>query len=289
MHLEVQRARHWVLPRLRRPRPSAAQRSKERGHTHGREHLDLILRPRGEPIEGELLPLTLDRQAGAVRRGRRHPHIWVRGIAHAGANGDTLQCVGEYVEHGPARNECGRAERDGELVVRAVVVTADLLRAPRHAHRIQRRHLRREEVVQCRVDVPAVEARRAALLILGRDDSLVEGAVRWVLERGGVEALVVVHGAVTDQLHLRYAGDRLEVMQDGRFGRLRLVVAMSIRLRRWVECLGRWASALGQSDDGPVAVARILTYPCQGILSFWRKVCVSEKKSVVLEGDKIRD
>ena len=221
--------------------------------------MDLILRPRGELIEGEFFPFTLDRKASAVHRGRRHPHIWVRGIAHAGANGNALQRTGEYIEHGPARHECGRAERDGEFVARTVVVTADLLRALRHTHRVQRRHLRREKVVQRRIDVPAVEARRTALLILGWDRGLVGGEVGGVLERDGLEALVVVHGAVTDQLHLRYAGDRLEVTQDRLFGRLRLVVAMSIRLGRWVECLGRWASALGQSGGRSVVVACTLT------------------------------
>ena len=153
-----------------------------------------------------------------MRRGRRHPHVRVRGIAHAGAHGDALQRAGEYVEHGLTRDECGRAERYGELVVRAVVVAADLLRASRHTHRVQRRHLRREEVVQCRVDVPAVEARGAALLILKRDDGLVKRAVGGVLERGGLEALMVVHGTVADQLYLRYSRDRLEVrVQDRLF------------------------------------------------------------------------
>ena len=38
-----------------------------------------------------------------------------------------------------------------------------------------------------------------------------EGAVGGVLERCGLEALVAVHSAVTDQLYLRYPGNGLEV------------------------------------------------------------------------------
>jgi hypothetical protein len=34
---------------------------------------------------------------------------------------------------------------------------------------------------------------------------------------------------------------------------------------------------------------RMHTYPCQGILLLRRKIGISEKKSVVLEGDRIRD
>ena len=173
-----------------------------------------------------------------MRGGGGHPHVRVRGIAHAGAHGDALQLAGQYVEHGLARDERGRAERDGELVAGAVVVAADLLRALRHGHRVQRRHFRRGELVQRGVDVPAVEAGRAAGLIFGRNVGLVEGMVRGMLERSGVEALVVVHGAVPDQLHLGYSGDRLEVwMQNRLFGRLCLVVAMSIRFRRGVKGL----------------------------------------------------
>jgi hypothetical protein len=57
----------------------------------------------------------------------------------------------------------------------------------------------------------------------------VEGRVGRVLERRCLEALVIVDGAVANQLHLRHAWDRLEVwMEDGLFGRLRLVVAMAV-------------------------------------------------------------
>ena len=77
--------------------------------------------------------------------------------------------------------------------------------------------------------MPAIEARDAGRLVGGRDGRPVEGGVGGVLERGTVEALVVVDGAVADELHLGHAGDRLEVwMEDGLCGRLGFIIAMSI-------------------------------------------------------------
>jgi hypothetical protein len=72
---------------------------------------------------------------------------------------------------------------------------------------------------------PAVEARDAWCLVGGRDGRLVEGGVRRVFERRGLEALVIVDGAVANQLHLRNARDRLEVwmvvdlLVDGSYSR----------------------------------------------------------------------
>jgi hypothetical protein len=57
----------------------------------------------------------------------------------------------------------------------------------------------------------------------------VEGGVGGMLEGCALEALVVVDGAVADELHLGHAGDRLEVwMEDGLCGRLGFIIAMSI-------------------------------------------------------------
>ena len=133
-----------------------------------------------------------------MRSGGRHPHVRVRGMAHAGAgtHDDALQLAGQYVEHGLARDEHGRAEWDGELVAAAVLVAADLLGALQHGHGVQHRHLRQGELVQRRIDVPAVEARHAAGLIFGYNTGLMEGMMGEVLERGDLEALVVVHGEV---------------------------------------------------------------------------------------------
>ena len=167
-------------------------------------------------------------------------------IAHAGAHGDALQLAREDVEHGLARDERGRAERDGERVARAVVVAARLRRALRHAARVEGRHAGRGEVVERGVDVPAVEARDAGCVLCGRDGRLVEGGVGGVFERGGREALVVVDGAVADELDLRDARDRLEVwVEDGLCGGLGLVVAVAVGLGGGVERLW-WEGRLGR-------------------------------------------
>ena len=76
-----------------------------------------------------------------------------------------------------ARDERSRAERDRQLVPRVLVVAACLLRALRHAHRVQGHHPGRGEVVERGVDVPAVEARGAGCLIRGRHGRLVDGGV----------------------------------------------------------------------------------------------------------------
>ena len=150
-------------------------------------------------------------------------------VAHSCAHRDALQLAREYIEHRLARDERGRAERDRQLVSRAVVIAARLLRALRHTHGVQGRHPRWGEVVQRGVDVPAVEACDAGSLVRGRHGRLVEGGVGGVLERGGGEALVVVDGAVADELDLWDARDRLEVgVEDGLLGRLRLVVSMAV-------------------------------------------------------------
>ena len=150
-------------------------------------------------------------------------------IAHSRAHRGALQLPREDIEHRLPRDERRRAERDGQRVARPVVVPTRLRRALRHLDPVQRRHPGRGEIVEGRVDVPAVEARDAVGLVLGRDRGLVEGGVGGMLERCAREALVVVHCAVADELHLGHARDRLEVwMQDRLFGRLGLVVPMPI-------------------------------------------------------------
>jgi hypothetical protein len=94
--------------------------------------------------------------------------------------------------------------------------------------------------------VPAVEARDAGCVVCGRDGGLVEGGVGGVFERGGREALVVVDGAVADELDLRDARDGLEVwVEDGLVVGLCLVVAVAVGLGGGVERLW-WQDRLGR-------------------------------------------
>ena len=73
---------------------------------------------------------------------------------------------------------------------------------------IQTCHLGWGELIERGVHVPAAEASDAGYLVDRRDGRLVEGGVGGVLECDALEALVVVYGAVDDELHLRNARDR---------------------------------------------------------------------------------
>ena len=173
--------------------------------------------------------LALDLESRAVRSGRGHPFVWVGGIAHPRAYGDALQVTREDIGHRLSRDERRSAERDEQYVTRSVIVATCLLRALRHLDIVQGSHFGRGDLVERRVDVPAVEARDAVCLIFGRDGDLVECGVRRVFERCTLKALVIVHRSVADELYLRHAQDRLEVwMEDGLFGRLGLVIPMPI-------------------------------------------------------------
>ena len=160
-------------------------------------------------------------------------------IAHSCAYCDALQLPREDIEHRLPRDERRRAERNGQRIARSVIVTTYLLLALGYLDPVQRRHFRRREIIERRVDMPAVEPCDAVCLFLGRDGCLVECGVGRMFERCALEALVIVHRAIADdELYLRHARDGLEVwMEDGPFGRLGLVIPMPIRFGRWVECL----------------------------------------------------
>jgi hypothetical protein len=70
-----------------------------------------------------------------------HPRVRVRRVAHPTADCDVLEFAGQNVQHGLARDGRGRAERDGQLVGRAIIVAARLLGALRDEYRVERRHL----------------------------------------------------------------------------------------------------------------------------------------------------
>ena len=140
-----------------------------------------------------------------------HPNVRVRRITHSRANCDTLELMWQDVEHDLARDERGRAERDGQHVARAVVVAASLWRSLWDMDRIQRRHPRRVELVERSVHVPAVKARNAGSLVGRRDDCLVEGCMGSGPQCDALDAIVVIDGAIADELHLRHARDSYQV------------------------------------------------------------------------------
>ena len=67
--------------------------------------------------------------------------------------------------------------------------------------------------------MPSVETCDALFFVFGRDGRLVESSVGRMFERCALQALVIMHRAIPDELYLRYARDGLEVwMEYGPFG-----------------------------------------------------------------------
>ena len=86
--------------------------------------------------------------------------------------------------------------------------------------------------------MPTIEARVTLGFVLGRDAGLMERGVGGVLELGFSKPFVVVDGAIANELHLRNAGDCLQVgVEDALLLSLSLLVPMAIALGRGVEGL----------------------------------------------------
>jgi hypothetical protein len=113
--------------------------------------------PRSELVQRDFLPLALDLESRAVRSGRRHPFIRMGRIAHSSACGDALQLPQEDIKHRLPRDERRRAERNGQHIACSVIITTCLFRALGYLDPVQRRHSGRREIVEHRVDMPAVE------------------------------------------------------------------------------------------------------------------------------------
>ena len=129
--------------------------------------------------------------------------------------------------------------------------------------------------------MPTIETSVALLLVLGGDTCFVEGGVGGVFQLHLVEALVIIHDAVTDELDLRYARNGLEVRVEDGFDFLSgLVVAVTIALTGWVKCLKAYD------------MVRIFTslrhstaHLCQSILLFRREVSITEQQCAMLQVD----
>ena len=242
VHLEVQVARDRVLPA-------------------DRERLDVLLLPRGQLVERHLGAVRLHAEPGRLCPRRAHPHVRVRRVPDLGAHGERLERRREDVEHDLARDEGRAAERDLELVARAVVVAHDILLGRRHLEAVERRHLGRVALVQRCVDVPPardgrklgqprsrcystrrdsnapVEASEAFCRVLGADLRLMEALVARVLELARVgeplQDVVVGDEAVADELHGGLRGDVAQVrVEDARrFGAADLSRRGNVRQR----------------------------------------------------------
>ena len=135
------------------------------------------------------------------------------------------------MKHGLSRDEGGGAEGDGELVAGAVVVAGGLAGSVWHDDGVEGGDARGVVLVEGSIDVPSVEAGVALGFVFLGDAGFVERGVRGVFEGGDVEAFVVGHCAVADELNLAHARDGLEVWVEYRLcGGFGLVVAMPVAL-----------------------------------------------------------
>lgn len=95
---------------------------------------------------------------------------------------------------------------------------------------------------------------------------LVESSMRGVLQSGNIKVSVIVDCTIADQLHLRDAGNGLEIRVKNRLiSGLSLVVAVAIRLGFRIKCLG----IRDRSINGQYTMWRIVEgYLGQPILLF---------------------
>jgi hypothetical protein len=197
-----------------------------------RQSLDLLLLDLRQIIEWDLQALTEHTQARRSGLGAAHPDVRMRRIFDLRRARKLLLLLRKDVVHGVAGDESRRAERNVEFVARAVIVAADLAAAGGDLDCEEGGDDRWVEAVQRCVDVPSIEAGEVQIILLG-DDALVEGLVVRVLELDVLEALILGHETVADDLYLRLVRDGLQVrVQDTALSiqRLAMPIAGSLRI-----------------------------------------------------------
>ena len=103
-----------------------------------------------------------------------------------------------------------------------------------------------------------------------------------MLERGALQTIVVADRVFADELHLRYAQNHFESGRRMDFGRLGLIIAMSIRLERGVKCLrAKMTIESGRESAlirGQVSLVPLSTHIAAGEIGF-------RKRSVLEDGE----
>ena len=135
----------------------------------------------------------------------------MRRVSDLAPDGQTLELRRQDIEHSGTRDKGGGTQGDLEFILRAIVISDDLVLASRYLHRVKGGDLGRREVVQSSVDVPSVEASVTLGSVLWGNFGLVKTGVLGVLQLGFGKTFVVVNGAISDELDLRNSRDRLEV------------------------------------------------------------------------------
>ena len=162
----------------------------------------------------------------------------MRCVSDLAPDSQALQLWRQDIEHGSTRDERSSTQGSLEFIRRAVVISDDLVIAPRHRHRIKSGDLGRGEVIQGSIDVPSVETGVTFGSVLWGDLGLVETGVLRVLQLGFSETFVVIDGTVSDQLNLRDSRDSLEVGMKDRLGVfLGFVVSVTIGIALRIESL----------------------------------------------------
>lgn len=138
----------------------------------------------------------------------------MRGIFDSRGAHELLVFGRKLVVHGVARHKGCCAKRHRHLFIRAVVVDECLFATPWNTNGEKRRDDGRSQPIQSGVDVPSVEPSEIQVL-LGRDGGSVERSVMRMSQLEILQALVLIHEAIADDLDLRLVRNSLEIrMQD---------------------------------------------------------------------------
>ena len=136
--------------------------------------------------------------------------------------------------------------------------------------------------------MPTIEASVALGCVFWRNLGLVETRVLRVLQLGFSETLVIVDGAISDQLDLGNSRDRLQVGMKDRFGvLLSLVVAVTIGITLWVKSLD--GEGIDTSIPSQVLFCLHWTYLCELVLLLGREINISEEEYIVLPGAQLSE
>ena len=129
--------------------------------------------------------------------------------------------------------------------------------------------------------MPTIEASVALVCVFWRNLGLVETRVLRVLQLSFSETLVIVYGAISDQLYLGNSRNRLQVGMKDRLGvLLSFVVAVTIGITLWVKSLD--GECIDPSIPSQFSFCLHRTYFRELVLLLGWEINVSEEEYIVL-------
>ena len=136
--------------------------------------------------------------------------------------------------------------------------------------------------------MPTIEASVALGCVFWRNLGLVETRVLRVLQLGLSETLIIVDGAISDQLYLGNSRNRLQVGMKDRLGvLLSFVVAVTIGITLWVKSLD--GECIDPSIPSQFSFCLHRTYLRELILLLRWEINVSEEEYIVLPGAQLSE